>query len=98
MAIFYISIFQPGCYAGSGAKRLLEELFEKSNYNPDLRPVKRENRNVTIHFGAALAEIENLTELGGKLTYRLMLRIVSVYPCTTLNIFCSSESHIGIPM
>ena len=52
------------------------DLFTKNEYDPDVRPVVRQNRNVTVHFATSLHEVEELDDNSGLMGYRMQLSMV----------------------
>lgn len=57
----------------SDGKKLLKELFKKSDYQKSLRPVEKENQNVTVQLSSSLLEITDLDTERSLISLRVQL-------------------------
>jgi len=72
--LLYLSI--QTSHGANPVKRLITDLFGKpgkGDYDVDIRPVIRPDRNITVHLGSSLHEVEKISQDQGQMQYRVLL-------------------------
>merc|ERR1712038_863777 len=69
---FFISALHV-CTADPNSRKLMFDLFTKSEIDPEVRPVVKHSRNVTVHLGTSLQEVEEIDDSTGQMGYRIIL-------------------------